>query len=148
MTVAKGLAGGFPIGACLGLGAAGELLQPGHHGTTFGGNPVACAAALAVIDTIEAEGLLEHVTVLGQKLRDGLLTDSRVTEVRGAGLLIGLDLVSESSAEVCATALEAGFIVNNPTPDRIRLAPPLVLSEDDAAAFLEAWPAILDKAGL
>jgi len=148
VTVAKGLGGGFPIGACIGLGAAGELLQPGNHGTTFGGNPVACAAALAVIDTIEGDGLLEHVTVLGQKLRDGLAADPRVTEVRGEGLLIGLDLVSDSSAEVFAAALDAGFIINNPTPGRVRLAPPLVLTEDDAAAFLEAWPAILDKAGL
>ena len=110
-------------------------------------NPAASAAALAVIDTIEAEGLLEHVTVLGQKLRDGLAADPRVTEVRGEGLLIGLDLSSDASAEVFAAALEAGFIVNNPTPRRIRLAPPLVLSDDDAAALLEAWPAILDKAG-
>ena len=141
VTVAKGLAGGFPIGACIGLGAAGELLQPGNHGTTFGGNPVACAAALAVIGTIEAEGLLEHVTVLGQKLRDGLAADPRVTEVRGAGLLIGLDLAEDKSAEVVAAALEAGFIINNPTPSRIRLAPPLVLTEADAAAFLAAWPA-------
>jgi acetylornithine/N-succinyldiaminopimelate aminotransferase len=148
VTVAKGLAGGFPIGACLGLGAAGELLQPGNHGTTFGGNPVACTAALAVIGTIEAEGLLEHATVLGQKLRDGLAADPRVTEVRGAGLLIGLDLAEEKAAEVFAAALEAGFIVNNPTPARIRLAPPLVLTEADAAAFLEAWPTILTKAGL
>ena len=148
MTVAKGLAGGFPIGACIGLGAAGELLQPGNHGTTFGGNPVACTAALAVIGTIEAEGLLEHATVLGQKLRDGLAADPRVTEVRGAGLLIGLDLAEERSAEVFAAALEAGFIINNPTPARIRLAPPLVLTEADAAAFLDAWPTILDKAGL
>ncbi|MDX6373196.1 MAG: acetylornithine/N-succinyldiaminopimelate aminotransferase [Nocardioidaceae bacterium] len=145
VTVAKGLAGGFPIGACIGLGAAGELLQPGNHGTTFGGNPVACAAALAVIGTIEAEGLLEHVTVLGQKLRDGLAADRRVTEVRGEGLLIGLDLAEERSAEVFAAALEAGFIINNPTPARIRLAPPLVLTETDAAAFLDAWPAILDR---
>jgi acetylornithine aminotransferase len=148
VTVAKGLGGGFPIGACIGVGAAGELLQPGNHGTTFGGNPVACAAALAVIDTIETEGLLEHVTVLGQKLRDGLAADPRVTEVRGEGLLIGLDLSSDSSAEVFAAALAAGFIVNNPTPKRIRLAPPLVLTDDDAAALLEAWPAILDKAGV
>jgi acetylornithine/N-succinyldiaminopimelate aminotransferase len=148
VTVAKGLAGGFPMGACIGLGAAGELLQPGNHGTTFGGNPVACAAALAVIATIEAEGLLEHVTVLGQKLRDGLSADPRVTEVRGEGLLIGLDLAQERSAEVFAAALESGFIVNNPTPRRIRLAPPLVLTEGDAAAFLEAWPSILDQAGL
>jgi acetylornithine/N-succinyldiaminopimelate aminotransferase len=148
VTVAKGLAGGFPIGACIGLGAAGDLLQPGNHGTTFGGNPVACAAALAVISTLESEGLLERVTVLGQKLRDGLAADPRVTEVRGQGLLIGLDLAEERSAEVFAAALEAGFIVNNPTPRRIRLAPPLVLTDADAAAFLEAWPSILDEAGL
>ncbi len=148
VTVAKGLAGGFPIGACLALGAAGDLLQPGNHGTTFGGNPVACAAALAVIDTIETDALLEHVTVLGQKLRDGLAAEPRVTEVRGAGLLIGLDLAQEKSAEVFAAALDAGFIVNNPTPRRIRLAPPLVLTEADAAAFLDAWPAILDAAGV
>jgi acetylornithine aminotransferase len=148
VTVAKGLAGGFPAGACIGLGAAGELLQPGNHGTTFGGNPVACAAALAVIGTIEADGLLEHATVLGQKLRDGLAADPRVTEVRGEGLLIGLDLAEERSADVFAAALETGFIVNNPTPGRIRLAPPLVLTEADAAAFVDAWPAILDRAGL
>lgn len=147
VTVAKGLGGGFPIGACLGVGAAGELLQPGNHGTTFGGNPVACAAALAVIATIESEGLLEHVTVLGQKIRDGLAADPRVAEVRGVGLLIGLDLLSETSAQVAAAALAAGFVVNNPTPARIRLAPPLVLTEDDAAAFLAAWPGILDEAG-
>ncbi|HCB06945.1 MAG TPA: acetylornithine transaminase [Nocardioides sp.] len=148
VTVAKGLAGGFPVGACIGVGAAGELLQPGNHGSTFGGNPVACAAALAVISTIEDDGLLEHVTVLGQKLRDGLAADPRVTEVRGEGLLIGLDLAEEKSAEVFTAALEAGYIVNNPTPGRIRLAPPLVLTEADAAAFLDAWPAILDQAGL
>jgi len=101
-----------------------------------------------VIGTIEAEGLLEHVTVLGQKLRDGLAADPRVTEVRGEGLLIGLDLSEDKSAEVFAAALAAGFIVNNPTPKRIRLAPPLVLTEGDAAAFLEAWPTILTQAGM
>jgi acetylornithine/N-succinyldiaminopimelate aminotransferase len=148
VTVAKGLGGGFPIGACIGVGAAGDLLEPGNHGTTFGGNPVACAAALAVIGTIESEGLLEQVTVLGQKIRDGLAADPRVTEVRGEGLLIGLDLAADKSAEVTAAALAAGFIINNPTPGRIRLAPPLVLSEDDAAAFLAAWPGILDEAGV
>ncbi|WP_296603828.1 acetylornithine transaminase [Nocardioides sp.] len=146
VTLAKGLGGGFPIGACIGVGDAGTLLQPGNHGTTFGGNPVACAAALAVIGTIESEGLLEHVTVLGQKLRDGLAADPRVTEVRGEGLLIGLDLAAEVSGEVVAAARRAGFIVNAPTPRRIRLAPPLVLTTDDANAFLAAWPAILDEA--
>ena len=146
VTVAKGLGGGFPIGACIGVGAAGDLLQPGNHGTTFGGNPVACAAALAVIRTIEEDDLLEHVTVLGQKLRDGLAADPRVTEVRGEGLLIGLDLAEDKAAEVVAAAQDAGFIVNMTTPKRIRLAPPLVLTDDDANAFLAAWPAILDEA--
>jgi acetylornithine/N-succinyldiaminopimelate aminotransferase len=145
VTLAKGLAGGFPIGACIGVGEAGTLLEPGNHGTTFGGNPVACAAALAVIHTIEDDGLLEHATVLGQKLRDGLAADPRVTEVRGEGLLIGLDLATEVSADVAAAALAHGFIVNNPTPRRIRLAPPLVLTQDDAEAFLSAWPVILDE---
>jgi acetylornithine aminotransferase len=147
VTLAKGLAGGFPVGACVAFGAAGSLLQPGNHGTTFGGNPVACAAALAVIDTIESDKLLDHVAEIGQVLRDGLAAEPRVTEVRGEGLLIGLDLAAARSAEVTAAALEHGFIINNPTPERIRLAPPLVLTREDAEAFLAAWPAILD-AGL
>jgi len=146
VTVAKGLGGGIPIGACIGVGETGDLFQPGNHGTTFGGNPVASAAALAVIRTIEADDLLEHVSTLGQKLRDGLAADARVAEVRGEGLLIGLDLVSGDSAKVAAAAQDAGFIVNNPTPTAIRLAPPLVLTQDDADAFLTAWPGILDVA--
>jgi len=146
VTLAKGLAGGFPIGACIATGEAADLLQPGNHGTTFGGNPVAAAAALAVLDTIEKEGLLEHVTALGHHVRDGLAADDRVTEVRGAGLLIGLDLSEALSAEVTAVALEAGFIINNPTPERIRLAPPLVLTQPEADSFLAAWPGILDAA--
>lgn len=146
VTLAKGLAGGFPIGACLALGDAAGLLEPGNHGTTFGGNPVACAAALAVIATIENEGLLERALVLGQKIRDGLAADARVVEVRGEGLLIGLTLAAPVAAEVMTAAQVAGFIVNNATPDRIRLAPPLVLSDEDANAFLESWPAILDTA--
>ncbi len=145
VTVAKGLAGGIPIGACIGLGSAGELLEPGNHGTTFGGNPVACAAALAVIRTIEDDALLEHAATVGQKLRDGLAADPRVAEVRGEGLLIGVDLTTGDSAEVAAAALRAGFIINNPTPTAIRLAPPLVLTEADADAFLAALPTILDE---
>ncbi|MGZ5404487.1 MAG: acetylornithine transaminase [Nocardioides sp.] len=146
ITLAKGLGGGLPIGACLGLGDAADLLQPGNHGTTFGGNPVACAAALAVLDTIESDGLLDHVTVLGQKLRDGLAADTRVTDVRGDGLLIGLTLAQQRAPDVVAAAQDDGFILNAPGPDLIRLAPPLVLTEDDAAAFLAAWPGILDTA--
>jgi acetylornithine aminotransferase len=146
VTVAKGLGGGIPIGACVALGEAATLLQPGNHGTTFGGNPVACAAALAVLDTIEKDGLLEHATATGERLRSGLAADERVPEVRGRGLLVGLDLSRPLSAEVSAAALAHGFIVNNPTPDRVRLAPPLVIGHDDVDAFLAAWPGILDDA--
>ncbi|MET8518847.1 acetylornithine transaminase [Nocardioides sp. NPDC004968] len=146
VTLAKGLGGGFPIGACIGLGRAATLFEPGNHGTTFGGNPVACAAGLAVINTIEADGLLEHVTVLGQKLRDGLAADPRVARVDGEGLFIGVVLAGLDSGAVAAAALEAGFILNNATPERIRIVPPLVLTEDDAESLLAAWPSILDAA--
>ncbi|GAB2855794.1 acetylornithine transaminase [Nocardioides pacificus] len=148
VTVAKGLGGGIPIGACIATGESATLLQPGNHGTTFGGNPVASAAALAVIDTIEKDGLLDHVDAVGQQLRAGLADDDRVTEVRGQGLLIGLDLNAARSAEVVEAAQRAGFIINACTPERIRLAPPLVLTVEQADAFLAAWPAILDEAGL
>jgi acetylornithine aminotransferase len=146
VTVAKGLGGGIPIGACIGLGDAATLLQPGNHGTTFGGNPVACSAALAVLDTIEKEGLLDHATATGERLCAGLAADPRVTEVRGRGLLVGLDLSQPLSAEVATAAMARGFIVNNPTPGRVRLAPPLVIGHDDVDAFLAAWPGILDDA--
>jgi acetylornithine/N-succinyldiaminopimelate aminotransferase len=145
VTLAKGLAGGIPIGACVAVGDCAHLLQPGNHGTTFGGNPVAAAAALAVIDTIEKEGLLEHVQKVGALLAAGL-KDDRVTEIRQAGLLIGIDLAAPVAEKAVAAALEEGFIINNATPDRVRLAPPLVLTEDQAASFVAAWPGILDDA--
>ncbi|KRF14064.1 acetylornithine aminotransferase [Nocardioides sp. Soil797] len=148
ITLAKGLGGGIPIGATIALGAAGDLLEPGNHGTTFGGNPVATAAALAVLHVIEQDDLLARASSLGNRLRDGMAADPRVTDVRGRGLLIGLDLSADASAEVTAAALEQGFIINNPTPNRIRLAPPLVLGDADVEAFLAAWPAILDRAGV
>jgi acetylornithine aminotransferase len=107
---------------------------------------VACAAALAVLDTIEKDGLLEHATAMGERLRTRLAADQRVPEVRGRGLLVGLDLSRPLSAEVAAAALSHGFIVNSPTPDRVRLAPPLVIGHDDVDAFLAAWPGILDDA--
>ncbi len=146
VTLAKGLAGGYPIGACLATGAAADLLEPGNHGTTFGGNPVAAAAALAVIDTIEKEGLLQNATARGEQLREGLGADDRVREVRDAGLLVGVDLTEPVAAQVFTAALAAGFIVNNPTPERVRLAPPLVLTAAQAESFVAAWPGILDTA--
>ncbi|KAJ1684312.1 hypothetical protein LUZ63_020605 [Rhynchospora breviuscula] len=145
VTFAKGLAGGYPIGACVGLGEAGHLLGPGNHGTTFGGNPVASAAALAVLDTIEAEDLRAHATAVGARLRDGL-DHPHVAEVRGEGLLIGISLDAEVAPAAVAAAQDAGFIINATGPDRVRLAPPLVLTEADAESFLAAWPAILDVA--
>jgi acetylornithine/N-succinyldiaminopimelate aminotransferase len=145
VTVAKGLGGGIPIGACIAVGEHGHLLQPGNHGTTFGGNPVAAAAALAVIDIIEQDDLLEHVQRVGASLAEGL-KDPRVTEIRQAGLLIGLDLAEPVAAKAAAAAMSRGFIINDCAADRIRLAPPLVLTDEDAASFVRAWPEILDEA--
>jgi acetylornithine aminotransferase len=145
VTVAKGLGGGIPIGACIGFGEAAHLLQPGNHGTTFGGNPVAAAAALAVLDTIEKESLLLNATSIGHRLRSGL-QHARIVEVRGRGLLVGLTLDAPVAGAVARTAAAHGFIVNDCTPDRVRLAPPLILTQEQADAFLEAWPAILDEA--
>jgi len=143
VTLAKGLAGGIPIGACIAVGQCATLLGPGDHGTTFGGNPVSAAAALAVIATIEKDDLMANATKVGEQLRAGV-AESRVTEVRGRGLLVGLDLDAPVAAQVAAAALDRGFIINSCTEHRLRLAPPLVLTEVQAASFLDAWPGILD----
>jgi acetylornithine/N-succinyldiaminopimelate aminotransferase len=145
VTVAKGLAGGIPIGAMIAVGESGTLLGPGNHGTTFGGNPVSAAAALAVIDTIETDGLLDNATKVGELLCDGV-ADPRVTEIRGRGLLVGLDLDAEVAPKVTAAALRHGVILNDCAPHRIRLAPPLVLTVEQAREFLEVWATILDEA--
>jgi len=145
VTLAKGLGGGLPIGACVGIGPAADLLQPGHHGTTFGGNPVACAAALAVLETIVDEGLLERAAILGDQLRAGVAGHPQVTQVRGRGLLIGID-VTVDAPRVVTSARSHGFIVNATGPHTVRLAPPLILGDDEAEAFLAAWPGILDDA--
>jgi acetylornithine/N-succinyldiaminopimelate aminotransferase len=146
VTLAKGLGGGLPIGACLGFGRAATLFEPGHHGTTFGGNPLSCAAALAVIDTIERDGLLTRATEVGERLRTELASDERVVDVRGVGVLVGLTLSEPHGPDVVAAAQEAGFIVNATGPDRVRLAPPLVVTDADVDAVLAAWPGILDTA--
>ena len=147
VTLAKGLGGGLPIGATVAFGAAAELFGPGSHGSTFGGNPVSCAAALAVLDTIEAEDLLGHVRRQGEKLRKGVaeLGHPLVDHVRGAGLLIGIVLTEPLSAQVQEAAQDAGFLVNAAVPDTVRLAPPLVVTDADTDALLAALPAILDK---
>ncbi|MBW0089829.1 acetylornithine transaminase [Pseudonocardia sp. KRD-184] len=149
VTLAKGLGGGLPIGACIGIGAAASLLEPGQHGTTFGGNPVCCAAALAVLATIASDGLLEQVSLVGKTIAAGVedLAHPLVSGVSGAGLHIGIGLTQPVSAAVASAARDAGFLVNNAVPDRVRLAPPLVLTEAQAGEFLTALPGILDRAG-
>jgi acetylornithine aminotransferase len=146
VTLAKGLGGGLPIGACIGIGAAGRLLEPGQHGSTFGGNPVCCAAALAVLDTIAAQGLLEHVRQVGKEIRTGIeaLGHPLVTDVSGTGLMIGVGLAAPASAAVSTAARDAGYLLNNAVPDRLRVIPPLVLTEAQAREFLGALPAFLE----
>ncbi|SNT66187.1 acetylornithine aminotransferase [Asanoa hainanensis] len=145
ITLAKGLGGGLPIGACVAFGAAGDLLAPGLHGTTFGGNPVSCAAALAVIGTIANEGLLDSVKRVGERLRRGIeaLDHPLVGEVRGAGLLLGIVLTKPASKEVADGLRDAGFLVNPVQPGVIRLAPPLILTADQADAFVAALAEVL-----
>ncbi|HLL35784.1 MAG TPA: acetylornithine transaminase [Streptomyces sp.] len=146
VTLAKGLGGGLPLGATVAFGRAADLLRPGQHGTTFGGNPVACAAGLAVLDTIADEGLLENVKHRSDQLRHGIegLGHPLVAHVRGAGLLLGIVLTEPLAAQVQQAAQDAGFLVNAPAPDVVRLMPPLNLGDDDVAALLQALPGILD----
>jgi acetylornithine/N-succinyldiaminopimelate aminotransferase len=147
VTLAKGLGGGMPIGACVGLGAAGTLFAKGDHGSTFGGNPVSAAAALAVLDTIERDGLLDSVRVVGARLADGLrsIDSPLVHGVRGGGLWLALVLTRPVAAEVEAAARAAGFLVNAVQPDAVRLAPPLVLSAAEADRAVEGMRAAVDE---
>ncbi|MGW0996179.1 acetylornithine transaminase [Streptomyces sp. NPDC002523] len=149
VTLAKGLGGGLPLGATVAFGRAAELLRPGHHGTTFGGNPVACAAGLAVLDTIADEGLLDNVKRQSETLRAGVeaLNHPLIDHVRGAGLLLGIVLTGPHAQQVQQAAQEAGFLVNAPAPDVVRLMPPLNLRDDEAGAFLRALSGILDASG-
>ena len=143
ITLAKGLGGGLPIGACLAIGAAGELFAPGDHGSTFGGNPVSCAAALAVIDTITDDHLLDSVKSVGEHLAHALeaIDSPLVTGQRGSGLWRGLVLTEARASAVEQAARERGLLVNAVQPDVIRLAPPLILTEADVDA---AVPLLID----
>ncbi|MFB9705810.1 acetylornithine transaminase [Streptosporangium sandarakinum] len=148
LTLAKGLGGGMPVGACVGIGPAGTIFAKGDHGSTFGGNPVSAAAALAVLDTIDADGLLEHVQTVGAQLAGGIAAIGHplLAGVRGRGLWLALVLTADRAAQVQAAAQRAGFLVNAVQPGAVRLAPPLVITPGQAAAFVAALPAILDEA--
>jgi acetylornithine aminotransferase len=135
MALAKGLGGGMPIGACLARGVAANVFKPGNHGSTFGGNPLACAAALATLEAIEAEGLLDNARTVGERIRAGLAAGldgvGGVVDVRGEGLMIGVEL-DRACGDVVAMAREAGVLINVTADRVIRLVPPLILSADDA----------------
>jgi len=148
LTLAKGLGGGLPIGACVGFGEFGSVLGKGDHGSTFGANPVSCAAALAVLETIEADGLLEAATSAGRQLSDGIAAVSHplLAGVRGQGLWLAAILTENAAADVEAAARRAGFLVNAVQPDAIRLAPPLIITAPQTSASLSALPHILDDA--
>ncbi len=148
VTLAKGLGGGIPVGACVGIGRAAALLSPGQHGTTFGGNPVAAAAALAVIYAIQRDDLLLNVRTIGTRLRTGVeaLGHPLIDVVRGEGLLLGIGLSEEIAPLAAQVAMQQGFIVNAVRPDTIRLAPPYILTPEQADLFISALPGILDQA--
>lgn len=148
VTMAKALGGGLPIGAVVANGRAATALGKGDHGTTFGGNPLACAAALAVLRTVEQEGLLDVSVTLGEQLRRSIeqLHDPLVQEVRGLGLWVGIVLAEPVAVAVEVAAREAGFLVNAVAPAVLRLAPPLVVTAAQLETFVDALPRILSAA--
>ena len=147
ITVAKGLGNGFPVGACIATGPASRLLGPGSHGSTFAGNPVAAIAGLAVIAVIERDGLLAHAKALGDHLTAAImeLDHHLITGVRGRGLLQGVILAEPVAAAVVDAALRAGFVINAPRPDVVRLAPPLIISGAELDCFIGVLPSLLDQ---
>jgi len=148
VTLAKGLGGGLPIGACLAIGPTAELMTPGMHGSTFGGNPVCAAAACAVLRVLDDDDLCNNADAMGRILAHGIESARHplVAYVRGRGLLRGVVLTAPHAKAVELAARDAGFLVNAAAPDVVRLAPPLIITEAQIGSFLAALPAILDTA--
>jgi acetylornithine aminotransferase len=148
LTLAKGLGGGMPIGACVAFGPHGSIFAKGDHGSTFGGNPVSAAAALAVLGTIAGDGLLARAAEVGERLAAGITAIGHplLKGVRGRGLWRAVVLNDDRAPQVEAAARAAGFLVNALQPDAVRLAPPLVLTHEQARSLVDALPAILDAA--
>jgi len=148
VTTAKGLGNGVPIGACLARGAAAELMQPGNHGSTFGGNPLVCAAAIAVIDTIESEGLCARATELGNRILDGLRRNlkgnNNIREIRGKGLMLAVEFTSECT-HLVRDALAAGMLINVTHGNVVRLLPPLTLTNDEADELIERLSSLINR---
>lgn len=143
ITMAKGLGAGLPIGACIGVGKAASLFGPGSHGTTFGGNPVSCAAANAVLDVVDDE-FIADVRAKGEKFSDALEKLHIVDHVRGSGLLLGVVLSQPVAKQAVAEALKQGLIINAPSDDVVRIAPPLIINESDIDIAIEKIAAVFD----
>ncbi len=148
ITLAKGLGGGFPLGACVAFNDTAELLGKGQHASTFGGNPVAAAAANAVIDTIAKDDLLTNVQAQGKALMAGIesIEHPLIDHVRGLGLMLGIVLTTDNAVAIERIAQQQGFLVNPVRPDVVRLVPPLIINEGEVAQFVDQLPAILDEA--
>jgi acetylornithine aminotransferase len=146
VTLAKGLGGGLPLGATIAYGRAAELLQPGDHGTTFGGNPIACAAANAVLDVIESKNLMKSARVFEKKIKKSISALPGVSEVRGRGLLIGIELTTPIAKKVAASMLEEGVIVNAANDQTIRIAPPLIVTTPQIEKFISIFKKVMKEA--
>jgi acetylornithine aminotransferase len=145
ITLAKGLGGGLPLGATIAYGRAAALLQPGDHGTTFGGNPVACSAANAVLDVIESKKLMQSAKTFEKKIKKSLSNTPGISEVRGRGLLLGIELSTPSAKKIAAAMLEAGVIVNAANDQTIRIAPPLIVTAVQIDNFLATLKKVLKE---
>jgi acetylornithine aminotransferase len=146
MTLAKGLGSGVPVGACLTAGLAAGVFKPGNHGSTFGGNPLACVAALTTLAVLEEDGLLERANVLGERIRAGLrerlAEQPAITEIRGSGLMIGIEL-DRSCAALVAAGLAAGILINVTADTVVRLLPPLVMTDAEADELVDTLSKVL-----
>jgi acetylornithine aminotransferase len=145
VTLAKGLGGGLPLGATIAYGGAAQLLQPGDHGTTFGGNPIACAAANAVLDVIESKKLMQSAKVFEKKIKKSLSGLPGVTQVRGRGLLLGIELTTPIAKQVAAAMLDAGVIVNAANDQTIRIAPPLIVTAPQIEKFILIFKKVMKE---
>jgi len=145
VTLAKGLGGGLPLGATIAYGRAAQLLQPGDHGTTFGGNPIACAAANAVLDVIESKKLMQSAKVFEKKIKKTISAVPGVSEVRGRGLLLGIELTTPNAKKVAASMLEAGVIVNAANDQTIRIAPPLIVTSAQIEKFILVFKKVMKE---
>jgi acetylornithine aminotransferase len=145
LTLAKGLGGGLPIGATIAYGRAATLFQPGDHGTTFGGNPIACAAGNAVLDVIEKNSLMKAAKQHEQKIKKSLSAVAGVKEVRGRGLLLGIELETPAAKQVASAMLDAGVIVNAANESTIRIAPPLIVTTLQIDKFIAVFKKVLKE---